>query len=78
MIKFKKYIMNTQGKEVDIRECIAGKPFPVNGSEFIKESTDEKDDVDVKDATLDENEEVDVNTKTFSINEDRKDGIQLV
>lgn len=65
------------GKETDIRE-VNGPHIPVRGSEFLKESKQTKD-VDInEDEILDEDEEVDVNTKQFSINENRKDGLQLV
>ena len=69
--------MTEIGKETDIR-VVNGPHIPVSGSEFLKESKKEKD-VDINDDdTLDESEEVDVNTKQFSINENRKDGLQLV
>ena len=69
--------MTESGKEIDIRE-VNGPHIRVHGSEFLKESKETKY-VDINDDdTLDEEEEIDVNTKQFSINENRKDGLQLV
>lgn len=70
--------MTELGKEVDVREPLNLQHGATYCSEFLKESTEAKD-VDIKeDDTLDESAEVDVNTKQFSINENRKDGLQLV